>query len=194
MYTPLIDLTISDPNTMITVMVEAKRFRNKIGQANKILTADQQLYKVLVDIKWDNPDQFRHCIARLGICICWWTLLGVLEVWSSTEEERNIEVFCRSGENVNRQKIPYEPEGIADVVEELLQNKVASFSQYSEHEMLLKTASGNSLTTKHWIKNLIRSLFICLFFVRTEREGEWLLHLTAVKSMLPYFYTVGHHN
>ena len=51
MYTPLIDLTISDPNTMIAVMVEAKRLRNKIGQANKILTADQQLYKVLVDIK-----------------------------------------------------------------------------------------------------------------------------------------------
>ena len=58
------------------------------------------------------------------------------------------------------------------VVEELPRNKVASFSQYSELEMFLETVSGNSLTTNYWVENLIKSLFICLLFVRAEREGE----------------------
>jgi len=29
-------------------------------------------------------------------------------------------------------------------------------------------------------------------FVRAEREGEWALHLLAVKHMLPYFFAAGH--
>ena len=55
MYTPLIELTPSDPSTIITAMVEAERLTNMTGQTNTIFTADQQLYKVLVDIEWVNP-------------------------------------------------------------------------------------------------------------------------------------------
>ena len=47
MYTPPIDLTPSDPSTMMTAMVEAERRTNMTGQTDTIFTADQQLYKVL---------------------------------------------------------------------------------------------------------------------------------------------------
>ena len=80
-------------------------------------------------------------------------------------------------------KYPMNLRALQMFVEQLLRNKVASFSQYSELEMFLETVSGNSLTTKH-----------CLLFVRAEREGKWLLHLAAVKSMVPYFHAAGHHN
>ena len=29
-------------------------------------------------------------------------------------------------------------------------------------------------------------------FVRSERTGDWLLHLYAVKQMLPYLHVTGH--
>ena len=90
-------------------------------------------------------------------------------------------------------KYPMNLRALRMVVEELLQNKVASFSQYSELEMFPETVSGNSLLTKHWVENLIKPLFICLLLVTAQREGEGLLHLAAVKNMLPYFYAAGHH-
>ena len=60
--------------------------------------------------------------------------------------------------------------------------------------MFLEIISGNSLTNKHLVENLIKPLFTCLLFVSAEREEEWLLHLAVVKSMVPYFYATGHHN
>ena len=31
-----------------------------------------------------------------------------------------------------------------------------------------------------------------LRFIRAEREGNWILHLDSVVSMLPYFHAAGH--
>ena len=66
MYTPIIDLTPSDPSRMVTAVVEGERLTNMTGQIKAIFTADEQLYKVLVDIKWAYPDRFRHFIPCLG--------------------------------------------------------------------------------------------------------------------------------
>ncbi len=46
MYTPLIDMTPSDPTTMKTAMLEARRLTEKAGQVATIFTADLQLYRV----------------------------------------------------------------------------------------------------------------------------------------------------
>ena len=45
MYTSHIDLTQSDPSTMMTAMVKSERLTNITGQTNGIFTVDQQLYK-----------------------------------------------------------------------------------------------------------------------------------------------------
>ena len=45
-YTPLIDLTPSDPTIIMTVMIEAKRITSTTGQKHTIFTCDQQLYKL----------------------------------------------------------------------------------------------------------------------------------------------------
>ena len=44
------------------------------------------------------------------------------------------------------------------------------------------------------MENLIKPIFIYLLFVRSEREGEWSLHLAAVKSIPLYFYGAEHYN
>jgi len=49
-YTPLINMTPSDPDTMMNAMVEATRLTNDTGQSFTIFIADQQLYRVIVNI------------------------------------------------------------------------------------------------------------------------------------------------
>ena len=80
------------------------------------------------------------------------------------------------------------------VVEGLIRNDIQELLNSDELSSFIDDVSKRSATAKHWINNLIKPIFICLLFVRAEREGEWLLHLTSVKEMLLYFYAVGHHN
>ena len=49
-YTPLIDMKPSDPDTMLTAMIEAERLTQQVGQEIVVFTSDQQLYRVAVNI------------------------------------------------------------------------------------------------------------------------------------------------
>ena len=66
MYTPLIDMVPADPNTMMTAMCEAQRLTVKCGQEYTVFTADQQLYRVMVNVTWVYPELFLNFIPRLG--------------------------------------------------------------------------------------------------------------------------------
>ena len=66
MHTPLIHLKQSDPTTMITAMVEGQRLTEETGQKYTVFTGNQQLYKVLCDIKWVYPERFENFVPRLG--------------------------------------------------------------------------------------------------------------------------------
>ena len=51
----------------------------------------------------------------------------------------------------------------------------------------LDHAGSASNTSKLWADCFIKPVFIMMLYVRAEREGDWPLHLVAVKQMLPYF-------
>ena len=51
-----------------------------------------------------------------------------------------------------------------------------------------------SRTAKLWVNIVITSVFIMILYIRAEREGDWPLHLEAVKQMMPYLYASGHAN
>ena len=65
-YAPLIDLTSLDQTSIMTLMIEAKTITNTTCQKRTIFICDQQLYKLLVDIKWIYPEIFPNFIPRLG--------------------------------------------------------------------------------------------------------------------------------
>ena len=44
-----------------------------------------------------------------------------------------------------------------------------------------------------WITLLIQPVFLCLLYVRAEREGDFLLHLHCVQEMMPIIFAAGHH-
>ena len=48
-----------------------------------------------------------------------------------------------------------------------------------------------SVLAHHWIKKIIKTLFLILFHVPTKREGEFGLHLYVCKQMMPYDFATG---
>ena len=66
MYTPLIDMVPSDPDTMMTAMYEAQRLTVMCGQTFTIFTADQQLYCVMVNVLWVHPELFPNFFPHLA--------------------------------------------------------------------------------------------------------------------------------
>ena len=64
--TPLIDMKPTDPDTMLTAMIQAKKLTTGAGQSVVLLTCDQHLYKIAVNITWAYPGRFTNFILRFG--------------------------------------------------------------------------------------------------------------------------------
>ena len=58
----------------------------------------------------------------------------------------------------------------------------------------LESNEAKSSTTKLWVENPMKPVFIMMMFVRAERESDWPLHLWTVTEMLPCFFAAGHQN
>ena len=43
-------------------------------------------------------------------------------------------------------------------------------------------------TSKLWIDCVINPVLLMLRYIRAERESDWVLHLSSVEEMLPYFF------
>ena len=63
MYVPLIDVKPSDPSTIMTAATE-------LSQAHTLITCEEQLYKVFVDIKWGCLKSLRAKSHASEECIC----------------------------------------------------------------------------------------------------------------------------
>lgn len=54
-YLPLIDMNPAHPDSMLTAMTEAQRLTKECGQDITVMTNDQQLYRVAVNVKLGLP-------------------------------------------------------------------------------------------------------------------------------------------
>ena len=57
-YQALIDKKPADPSTVLTVMHSVKRTCSKAGQEFAVLTCDQQLYRIMLHIIWNEPERW----------------------------------------------------------------------------------------------------------------------------------------
>ena len=65
-YMPLIDMSPSDPTTIKTAMIQAKKISSSNGQEFLVFTCDQQLYRVSLQVLWDDPILSKTIFVRLG--------------------------------------------------------------------------------------------------------------------------------
>ena len=93
-------------------------------------------------------------------------------------------------------KYPQNLRALRMLMEEVLKPLLKDGKITSHNQLInvLEEKSKSSRTTKMWIDVLIKPLFLCLLFIRAEREGDSALHLEAVKNMIPLFFAAGHVN
>ena len=66
MYMPLMDMTPSDPDTIMTALHHAQQITSDCGQDYVVFTADLQFYRIAINILWAYPEQFDNTVLRLG--------------------------------------------------------------------------------------------------------------------------------
>ncbi len=195
-YLPLIDMPPADHDTILTAMTKAQTITLKTGQKFTLFTADLQLYKLVVDIKWTYPDKFTTLFPRLGGMH---TLMSFIGCVGTIMEETGLaeilgSVFGGVEKMLSGKKFPQNMRALRLLAEELLrpvieQHQVKSMDQLVD---ILEKRSSRSRTAKLWVNVVIKSVFIMMLFVRAEREGDTALNAVATDLMLPYYYFAMH--
>ena len=192
MYMPLIDMTPSDPDTIMTALRQAQQITSDRGQDYIVFTADLQLYRVAVHILWAYPEQFDNVVLRLGgmhtqMSFIW--SIGSLMAESGLYELLD-STFAGVQKMMTGKKFPQNMRALRIVAEELLRAILTGDTVNDMHglESILSDISSRSKTSHLWIDCVIKAVFIMMMYIRAEREADWCLHLTAVKEMLPYFF------
>ena len=197
-YLPLIDMTPSDPNTMMTALAEAQRQTAQSGQDFTVFTCDQQLYRVAMKVIWAYPEKIVKVVLRLGGMHTLMSFVGSVGTLMAETGLTDVmeAAFAGTGKMLTGKKFPQNVRALRMVVEELLRRTIEGNNFQSMHDLMsfLEDISSRSKTAKLWIDCLVKPVFVMMMYIRGEREGEWTLHLQAVKLMLPYFFAAGHVN
>ena len=78
----------------------------------------------------------------------------------------------------------YPDKDVGDIVQS------TSFQEVTDSFILSRqTNSAVNPTMAYWLL-YIKMVQVLLLFIRTTRENDWQLHLSAVRSMLPWFFAV----
>lgn len=144
------------------------------------------------------PDDFSDVILRLGgmhMLMSFVGAVGTLLQGSGLSEVLE-STFAGVPKMLSGKEFPQNVRAMRLVVEELLRSIMRNENITSMDELLsyLDKAASTSKTSKLWVDCLLKPVFIMVMYVRAEREGEWQLHLVAVKQMLPYFFAAAHVN
>ena len=166
------------------------------GQNVTLMTCDQQLFRVMVDIKWTDPERWKNLYPRLG-GMHW--LVSFIGSVGKLMKNSGLDMILKSSfagveQMLVGKKFPMNMRALRVVVFELLRGFLNDVESYEEMKERLLELCEKSKLAEHWIQNLVLPVLLMMVFVRAEREGNFLLHIYACHEMMPYFYAAGHWN
>ena len=198
LFQPLIDESPTDTSTMLTAMEDAEKITNAAGQKYTLFTVDQQLYAIVLNIIWSNPERLTYFVPRLG-GMHWLTSFigacGSLMKGSGLSQHLS-SAFAGVEKMLTGKKFPMNMRALRLNMLEILRGYVdiSNIHTYNDLISVLNDLASKSTLAKHWITNLIKPVLLMMLYVRAEREGEFALHLYACKMMMPYFFAAKHIN
>jgi hypothetical protein len=197
-YQPLIDMKPSDPDTMMTAMVRAQQLTYDTGQTFLVLTCDQQLYRVALEVFWTYPEKFPNLVLRLGGMHALMSFVGSVGTLMNETGLAEVltPVFGGVAKMLIGKKFPQNVRALRLMTEEVLKHILAEQHFKSTDELIaaLEERAHHSKTVKLWVDVLVKPVLLMMYFVRAAREGDWLLHLATFKEMMPYYFAAGHVN
>lgn len=165
-YRPLLDMNPAEPDTMLTSMCEATRISEQSGQDITIFTCDQQLYKIAVQVQWNDPERFRNMIIRLGGMHMLMSFLGSngTLMKGTGLEEIMAKVFGGVKKMLDGKKYPDNFRAFRIVATELLREVIQPSSFETTDELLgnLLDVLKESKTSHVWINNFLKPIFIAM--------------------------------
>jgi hypothetical protein len=172
----------SDPSTVKTAMVEAQLLSSNCGQQFVVITADQQIYKVIIDNIWATPEVFSNIYPRLGglhTIMSFSGSVGKLMMDSGLSEILK-HAFGGVDKMLSGRKFIQNLRAFRMLTEELLRKHMGDVETYEDLDAMLTDISNRSETAKLWVDCFVRPTLIMMVFIRAERESDWPLHLWAV--------------
>lgn len=195
-YQPLIDMKPSNPDTMMTAMVRAQELTFDTDQRFTLLTCDQQLYRVAVQVLRTHPEQFTEMYLRLGGMHALMSFVGAVGALMAERGLSDIlmEVFGGVPKMLSGKKFPQNVRALRLLAEAVLRS-IIPLGQFQTADGLMKALEAiarQSKTVKLWVDVLIKPVMLMMAYIRAEREGDWLLHLATFRQMIPYYFAAGH--
>lgn len=219
---PFINNPPSQYETIYTSLLEAVENSKLNGHKSTIVTFDQPLYHKAKDITTSSNDpRLESVVIRLGgfhLLMSYMGSIGYMmngsglkELWSTVYAPSSVDKML-IGHSYSRavrahtltqlslgkivlESTQYDDEDIA-AIEDVIFNttacgieNVASIEE--KFENALDVLNSNGPTAKLWILYL-RMVTLLKHFIQAERSGNWNLHLTTIKKMLPFFHAAGH--
>ena len=65
-YKPLINQALSNPSIILTTMCDIEVTSYEAGQQVAVFTCNQQLFRVPINIMWDDPARWKHFYSCIG--------------------------------------------------------------------------------------------------------------------------------
>ena len=180
----------------MTAIIEARCITKHTGQSMTVFIADQQLYRVAVNVVWVYPELSVDFALRLGgmhTLMSFVGSVGALMGHSGLEEVLNA-AFGGVIRMLTGKNFPQNTRALPMVAEELFQPIISRAESHEDLVSILEKEATKSRTAKEWVENLIIPVLIMMIYVRVEREAEWSLHLWAMQQMIPYFFAAWHVN
>ena len=195
-FLPLIDRPPAHHATIKTAIDKGLSLMRAAGDDVLIFPADQQLYKIVIDIMFYQPTYIESVIPVLGGMHMPMNFIHATAVIMAGSGMNEIlaGTFRRVGKMLSGKKYPQNFRAIRMLVEEMLQCILEGVDLFSHLIIVLDARAGHSRTTKLWSDNLVETVIIMMIFSRAGHEGDWALHLYAVEATLPYSRAAGCHN
>ena len=194
-YHPLINKTLADPSTILTAMCNLEKISKDAGQSFSMLTSNQQLFRVMLYVIWENPPRWVGSVQRIGGMH--WIMSFVGSAGKLVENSGLAQLMMSSFAGVEKmltgKKFPMNIRALRFVVAELLHSHMEGMLKYHDLSKFLEVSAKSNLA-EHWVCNLIKPVLLMMLYVRAEKEWEFALHLDVCKRMLPYFLAASHWN
>ena len=189
-----------DPTTVLTSITRGFEVTRASNQDVLVLTCDQAIYKIVVDITFHQPDLLTNIVAILGgmhFLMDFVSCIGTLMADSGLKE-----ILMTSFGSVEKmlqgKKYPQNVRALRLLTEELLRPVFEKENQHltnmDDLEKLLDELATQSRTTKMWVYNVIKPTFLMMMFSRASHEGDWPLHIKVAEAMLPYMFAAHKYN
>ena len=192
-YHPLINGRPAHHDTVNTALRQAMNITRDANQDYVVITADLQIYKIIVDIIFYQPKLLTSIVSILGhmhFLMDFVEAVGTLCAGSGLTDILK-STFGSVEKMLEGKKYPQNVRALRMLSEELLRPILLSqtdVQSMTDLYNLLDDISQQSKTSQMWVDVVIKPTLLMMLFLRADHEGDFALHITVANMKLPYFF------